>query len=110
MRIISQDGLKDFPYDQVVLIAGMRTFEDIPVFNIIAVYNNKEYILASYSKSKYVTIIMEEIRSTPAFIPVPIESEDDDIPEFEMYNEEQVLYIKLPTEEEIARRLYGEKS
>ena len=105
MRIISQDGTRDFPYEEIALVARILTIDSQEIYSINAIFNNKEYELAYYSDGEVALNIMQEIRSTPHYMPCEEEYdyEDDDF----YTNETEILFIKLPTQEEVDE-IYGE--
>ena len=54
MRVISQHGNVDLPYEQIVVCHAME--------NVIALYNEKEYVLGKYSSKEKAYKAMEMLR------------------------------------------------
>ena len=54
MRVISQHGNVDLPYEQIVVCHGMES--------VIALYNEKEYVLGKYSSQEKPYKAMEMLR------------------------------------------------
>ena len=55
MRVISQHGNVDLPYEQIVVCHAME--------NVIALYNEKEYVLGKYSSKEKAYKAMEMLRT-----------------------------------------------
>lgn len=56
MRVISQHGGADFPYEQIVVRSEMEY--------VMAVYKEKEYVLGKYSSDEKAGKAMEMLRET----------------------------------------------
>ena len=54
MRVISQRGNVDLPYEQIVVCHAME--------NVIALHNEKEYVLGKYSSKEKAYKVMEMLR------------------------------------------------
>lgn len=54
MRVISQHGNVDLPYEQIVVCHAMES--------IIALYNEKKYVLGEYSSKEKAYKVMEMLR------------------------------------------------
>ena len=54
MRVISQHGNVDLPYEQIVVCHAMES--------VIALYNEKEYVLGKYSSKEKAYKAMEMLR------------------------------------------------
>ena len=54
MRVISQHGNVDLPYEQITVCHAME--------NVIALYNEKEYVLGKYSSQEKAYKAMEMLR------------------------------------------------
>ena len=54
MRVISQHGNVDLPYEQIVVCHAMES--------VIALYNEKEYVLGKYSSQEKAYKAMEMLR------------------------------------------------
>lgn len=54
MRVISQHGNVDLPYEQIVVCHAME--------NVTALHNEKEYVLGKYSSQEKVYKAMEMLR------------------------------------------------
>ena len=54
MRVISQHGNVDLPYEQIVVCHAMES--------VIALYNEKEYVLGEYSSKEKAYKAMEMLR------------------------------------------------
>lgn len=54
MRVISQDGNVDLPYEQIVVCHAME--------NVTALHNEKEYVLGKYSSQEKAYKAMEMLR------------------------------------------------
>ena len=71
MRVISQHGNVDLPYEQIVVCHAMES--------VIALYNEKEYVLGKYSSKEKAYKAMEMLRE--AYIGMPIVMQNVDISE-----------------------------
>jgi len=102
MRIISQDGTRDFPYESTALILRHRKLGNEDVFVIVALYCGKEHDLAYYHNSEFAYGVLEEIRSTPEYIDVCNKNNDDQDDEAFPYPvREKILSIVLPKDQEV---------
>ena len=54
MRVISQHGNVDLPYEQIVVCHAMES--------VIALYNEKKYVLGEYSSKEKAYKVMEMLR------------------------------------------------
>ena len=71
MRGISQHGNGELPYEQIVVCHAMES--------VIALYNEKEYVLGKYSSKEKAYKAMEMLRE--AYIGMPIVMQNVDISE-----------------------------
>lgn len=71
MRVISQHGNVDFPYEQIVMCHAMES--------VIALYNGEKYVLGEYSSKEKAYKAMELLRKT--YIGMPIVMQNVDISE-----------------------------
>lgn len=71
MRVISQHGNVDLPYDQTVVCHAMES--------VIALYNGEKYVLGEYSSKEKAYKAMEMLRE--AYIGMPIVMQNVDISE-----------------------------
>ena len=71
MRVISQHGNVDLPYEQIVVRSEMEY--------VMAVYKEKEYVLGKYSSDDKAIKAMEMLRE--AYIGMPIVMQNVDISE-----------------------------
>ena len=71
MRVISQHGNVDLPYEQIVVCHAMES--------VIALYNGEEYVLGKYSSKEKAYKAMEMLRK--ACIGMPIVMQNVDISE-----------------------------
>lgn len=71
MRVISQHGNIDWPYEQIVVCHAMES--------VIALYNGEKYVLGEYSSKEKSYKAMEMLRE--AYIGVPIVMQNVDISE-----------------------------
>ena len=71
MRAISQHGNVDLPYEQLVVCHAME--------NVIALYNEKEYVLGKYSSKEKAYKAMKMLRE--AYVGMPIVMQNVDISE-----------------------------
>ena len=71
MRVISQRGNVDLPYEQIVVRSEMEY--------VIAVYKEKEYVLGKYSSDDKAVKAMEMLRE--AYIGMPIVMQNIDVSE-----------------------------
>ena len=71
MRVISQHGNVDLPYEQIVVCHAMES--------VIALYNEKEYVLGKYSSKEKAYKAMEMLRE--AYVGMPIVMQNVDISE-----------------------------
>lgn len=69
MRVISQHGNVDLPYEQIVVCHAME--------NVTALHNEKEYVLGKYSSQEKAYKAMEMLRE--AYIGTPIVMQNVDI-------------------------------
>ena len=66
MRVISQHGNVDLPYEQIVVCHAMES--------VIALYNEKEYVLGKYSSKEKAYKAMEMLRETYAGMPLVMQN------------------------------------
>ena len=71
MRVISQHGNVDLPYEQLVVCHAMES--------VIALYNGEKYVLGEYSSKEKAYKAMEMLRE--AYIGMPIVMQNVDISE-----------------------------
>ena len=71
MRVISQHGNVDLPYEQIVVCHAMES--------VIALYNEKEYVLGKSSSKEKAYKAMEMLRK--AYIGMPIVMQNVDVSE-----------------------------
>ena len=71
MRVISQHGNVDLPYEQIVVCHAMES--------VLALFNGEEYVLGKYSSKEKSYKAMEMLRE--AYIGVPIVMQNVDISE-----------------------------
>lgn len=71
MRVISQHGNVDLPYEQIVVCHAMES--------VIALYNGEKYVLGEYSSKEKAYKAMEMLRE--AYIGMPIVMQNIDISE-----------------------------
>ncbi len=71
MRVISQHGNVDLPYEQIVVCHAMES--------VIALYNGEKYVLGEYSSKEKSYKAMEMLRE--AYIGMPIVMQNVDISE-----------------------------
>lgn len=71
MRVISQHGNVDFPYEQIVVCHAMES--------VIALHNGEKYVLGEYSSKEKSYKAMEMLRE--AYISMPIVMQNVDISE-----------------------------
>lgn len=71
MRVISQHGNVDLPYEQIVVCHAMES--------VIALYNGEKYILGKYSSKEKSYKAMEMLRK--AYVGTPIIMQNVDISE-----------------------------
>lgn len=68
MRVISQHGNVDLPYEQIVVCHAMES--------VIALYNEKEYVLGKYSSKEKAIKAMEMLREAYTGIPIIMQNVD----------------------------------
>ena len=71
MRVISQHGNVDLPYEQLVVCHAMES--------VIALYNGEKYVLGEYSSKEKAYKAMEMLRE--AYVDMPIVMQNVDISE-----------------------------
>lgn len=71
MRVISQHGNVDLSYEQIVVCHAME--------NVVALHNDKEYVLGMYSSKEKAYKAMEMLRE--AYIGMPIVMQNVDVSE-----------------------------
>ena len=71
MRVISQHGNVDLPYEQIVVCHAMES--------VIALYNGEKYVLGEYSSKEKAYKAMEMLRE--AYVGMPIVMQNVDISE-----------------------------
>ena len=71
MRVISQHGNVDLPYEQIVVCHAMES--------VLALYNGEKYVLGEYSSKEKAYKAMEMLRE--AYIGMPIVMQNVDISE-----------------------------
>ena len=72
MRVISQHGNVDLPYEQIVVRSEMEY--------VMAVYKEKEYVLGKYSSEDKAVKAMEMLRE--AYVGMPIVMQNVDVSEY----------------------------
>lgn len=87
MRIISQDGTRDFPYETTPLILRHRQIQGKDIFVIVAIFGEKEYDLAYYHDDKFAYEVLEEVRNTPEYIEEEVKDNNLD------FDDEDLNYI-----------------
>ena len=68
MRVISQNGNYDFPYEHIVFRHEMEY--------VMAVYKEKEYVLGKYSSDEKAIKAMEMLRETYTGMPIVMQNVD----------------------------------
>ena len=68
MRVISQRGNYDFPYEQIVVRSEMEY--------VMAVHEEKEYVLGKYSSDDKAIKAMEMLRETYTGMPIVMQNVD----------------------------------
>lgn len=68
MRIISQHGNVDLPYEQIVVCHAMES--------VLALYNGEKYVLGKYSSKEKAYKAMEMLREAYIGMPVVIQNVD----------------------------------
>ena len=68
MRVISQRGNVDLPYEQIVVRSEMEY--------VMAVHKEKEYVLGKYSSEDKAVNAMEMLRETYAGMPIVMQNVD----------------------------------
>ena len=68
MRVISQRGNVDLPYEQIVVRSEMEY--------VMAVYKEKEYVLGKYSSDDKAIKAMEMLRETYTGMPIVMQNVD----------------------------------
>ena len=71
MRVVSQHGNVDLPYEQIVVCHAMES--------VLALYNGEKYVLGEYSSKEKAYKAMEMLRE--AYICMPIVMQNVDISE-----------------------------
>lgn len=71
MRVISQHGNVDLPYEQIVVCHAMES--------VIALYNGEKYVLGEYSSKEKAYKAMEMLRE--AYVGMPIVMQNVDVSE-----------------------------
>ena len=66
MRVISQHGNVDLPYEQIVLCHAMES--------VIALYNGEKYVLGEYSSKEKAYKAMEMLREAYAGMPLAMQN------------------------------------
>ena len=106
MRIISQDGTRDFSYDEIGLLLRTRIMPDQedPLYVITALAFGNEYDMGYFSNMAYAYDVMSEIRNTPTYIYDEDDFDDeDDEDDISLMNPDygKTLWIRIPTEDEM---------
>ena len=68
MRVISQHGNVDLPYEQIVVCHAMES--------VIALYNGEKYVLGEYSSKEKAYKAMEMLREAYAGMPIVMQNVD----------------------------------
>ena len=68
MRVISQHGNVDLPYEQIVVCHAME--------NVTALHNEKEYVLGKYSSQEKAYKAMEMLRESYVGMPIVMQNVD----------------------------------
>lgn len=71
MRVISQHGNVDFPYEQIVVYRAIES--------VVALHNGEKYVLGEYSSKEKAYKAMEMLRE--AYVGMPIVMQNVDISE-----------------------------
>lgn len=66
MRVISQHGNVDLPYEQIVVCHAMES--------VIALHNGEKYVLGEYSSKEKAYKAMEMLRETYAGMPIMMQN------------------------------------
>lgn len=66
MRVISQHGNVDLPYEQIVMCHAMES--------VIALYNGEKYVLGEYSSKEKAYKAMELLRKTYIGMPIVMQN------------------------------------
>ena len=66
MRVISQHGNVDLPYEQIVVCHAMES--------VIALHNGEKYVLGEYSSKEKAYKAMEMLREVYASMPIAIQN------------------------------------
>lgn len=66
MRVISQNGNVDLPYEQITVCHAME--------NVIALRNDKEYVLGKYSSQEKAYKAMEMLREAYTSMPIVMQN------------------------------------
>lgn len=97
MRIVSQDGTRSFPYDQITLFLRIRYFEDNIKYVITAIFNGTEYDMGYYTDEKFAKDVFSDILETPNEIYEYDEFDEDEDADLMFISEpSQILYVKIP--------------
>ena len=86
MRIISQDGTRDFPYEKTSLLLRHRIINENDIFVIVAIFYGIEYDMAYYHSDELAYNVLEYIRNSPEYVEEEIPCDDwffNDIEEYE---------------------------
>ena len=68
MRVISQHGNADLPYEQIVVCHAMES--------VLALYNGEKYVLGEYSSKEKAYKAMEMLRETYTSMPIVMQNVD----------------------------------
>lgn len=90
MRIISQDGTRDFPYDKIALILRYRVEGTKGTNVIVAVFDGKEYDIGYYHDQQFAIDVLQEIRCMPEYINAT--ENENEVPQ-------KLAFIILPPDE-----------
>lgn len=80
MRVISQGGNVDLPYEQIVVCHAMES--------VIAMHNGEKYVLGEYSSKEKAYKAMEMLRETYAGMPIMMQN-------VELTEEERKAFEKI---------------
>ena len=68
MRVVSQHGNVDLPYEQIVVCHAMES--------VLALYNGEKYVLGEYSSKEKAYKAMEMLRETYTGMPIVMQNVD----------------------------------
>lgn len=94
MRIISQDGTIDIPYDRYVISTNMQDSKEIIAWSDVNISSDDCIVLANYSSSEKSFNAMKMVREAYMGLPVVFQNTNIDDSVLESFKNHNVVLLK----------------